>query len=62
MMNKNSTEVDIAPVLGEIITACNVRQAKPGHGACMKSMSRTNTMQGFTLTATEKCTLVVDLT
>ena len=29
------------------------------HGACM-SMSRTNTMQGLILTATEKCTLVVD--
>ena len=60
--NKNSAEVDIAPALGEITTVCNVGQAKPGHGACMKSTSRTYTMQGFILTTTEKCTLVVDLT
>ena len=31
--NKNSTEVDIAPAFGEITTACNVGQAKKGHGA-----------------------------
>ena len=60
-INKISVEVDIAPALGEITAACNVGQAKLGHGACMRSMSRTNTMQGFILTATEKCTLVVDL-
>ena len=40
---KNSTEGDIAPALGEMTTACNVGEAKPGHGACMKSLSRTNT-------------------
>ena len=31
--NKNSAEVDIAPAFGEITTACNVGQAKKGHGA-----------------------------
>ena len=65
-MNKNSGEVDIAPAMGEIynytITVCNVGQAKVCHGACIKSMSRTNTKQGFILTATDKCTLVVDST
>ena len=40
---KNSTEGDIAPALCEMTTVCNVGEAKPGHGACMKSMSRTNT-------------------
>ena len=35
--NKNSGEVDIAPAFGEITTACNVGQAKKGHGACLKS-------------------------
>ena len=64
--NKNSAEVDIAPAFGEITTACNVGQAKKGHGACLKSrqlvyapgqgscfksVSRTITMQGFILTA-----------
>ena len=34
---KNSVEVDIAPAFGEITTACNVGQAKKGHGACLKS-------------------------
>ena len=32
---KNS--VDIAPAFGEITTACNVGQAKKGHGVCLKS-------------------------
>ena len=59
---RNSTEVDIAPALDEIITVCNVGQAKLGHGACMESMSRTHTMLGYILTATEKCTLAVDST
>ena len=36
-INKNSAEVDIAPAFGEITTACNVGQAKKGHGACLKS-------------------------
>ena len=40
---KNSTEGDIAPALCEMTTVCNVGEAKPGHGACMKSMSRTYT-------------------
>ena len=68
---------NITPALGEITTACNVGQAKPGHGACMKSMSRTNTgaclkcvlrkttMQGFKLpaiTAVEKFTIFLDST
>ena len=35
--DKNSAEVDIAPAFGEITTACNVGQAKKGHGACLKS-------------------------
>ena len=60
--NKNSAEVDIAPALDEIITACNVGQAKSGHDACMESTARTNTMLGYIITATEKCTLVVDST
>ena len=30
---KNSAEVNIAPAFGEITTACNVGQAKKGHGA-----------------------------
>ena len=37
LANKNSAEVDIAPAFGEITTACNVRQAKKGHGSCLKS-------------------------
>ena len=43
-------EVDIEPALGEIIAACIVGQAKPGHDACIKSMSRTDSMQHFILT------------
>ena len=35
--NKNSAEVDIRPAFGEITKACNVGQAKKGHGACLKS-------------------------
>ena len=35
--DKNSAEVNIAPAFGEITTACNVGQAKKGHGACLKS-------------------------
>ena len=31
--DKNSAEVDIPPAFGEITTACNVSQAKKGHGA-----------------------------
>ena len=42
----------MAPAVVKIITGCNVGQAKQGHGACMKSMSRTNTMQDFILIAT----------
>ena len=38
--NTNSAEVDIAPAFGEISTACNVGQAKKGHGACLKSEQR----------------------
>ena len=37
MSYKNSAEVDIAPAFGEITTACNVGQAKQGHGECVKS-------------------------
>ena len=33
----NSEEVDIAPAFGEITTACNIGQAKKGHGVCLKS-------------------------
>ena len=36
-MHKNSAEVDIASASGKITTACNVGQAKKGHGACLKS-------------------------
>ena len=36
-INKNSAEVHIAPAFGEITTACNVGQARKGHGACLKS-------------------------
>ena len=35
--DKNSAEVDIAPAFGEITIACNVGQAKKGHGAYLKS-------------------------
>ena len=49
--NKNSAEVNIAPAIREITTACNVGQAKNGHDMCLKSESRTTTMQGFILTA-----------
>ena len=35
--DKNSAEVDIAPAFAEITTACNVGQAKKGHGACLKT-------------------------
>ena len=44
-IDKNSAEVDIAPALGE------KRSRAPGQGACLKSMSMTITMQGFTLAA-----------
>ena len=37
LANKNSAEVDIAPAFGVITTACNVGQAKKGHGVCLKS-------------------------
>ena len=37
LLYKNSAEVDIAPAFGEITTACNVGQAKKGHGAYLKS-------------------------
>ena len=67
--DKNSAEVDIAPAFGEITTACNVGQAKKGHGACLKSgqlvYARTITMQGFILTANtaaKKLTLFLDST
>ena len=35
-LDKNYAEVDIAPAFGEIITACNVGQAKKGHNVCLK--------------------------
>ena len=35
--DKNSAEVNIVPAFDEITTACNVGQAKKGHGACLKS-------------------------
>ena len=41
------------------------RSGAPVHGACMKSVSRTTTMQGCILAATsaaEKCTLFLDST
>ena len=41
------------------------RSRVPGHSACLKSMSRTITMQGLTLAAiiaTEKRTLMLDST
>ena len=41
------------------------RSMATGHSACLKSMSRTNTMQGLTfaaITATEKQTLMIDST
>ena len=43
--------VDIAPAFRDLTTACNVGQAKNGHGVCLKSVSRTTTMQGFILKA-----------
>ena len=41
------------------------RSRAPGQGACLKSKSRTITMQGFILTAisaAEKCTFIPDST
>ena len=38
----NSAEVDIAPAFGEITTACNVGQAKKGHGACYRCCREMN--------------------
>ena len=38
--DKNSAEVDISPAFGEITTACNVGQAKKGHGACIRGSAR----------------------
>ena len=59
---KSSMEGDIAPALCEMTTVSNVGEAKPGHGACIKSMSRTNTrpeqyiyMYRFLLHAFENC-------
>ena len=49
--NKISAEVNIASAFHDITTACNVGQAKNGHGVCLKSVSRTTTMQGFILKA-----------
>ena len=42
LLYKNSAEVDIAPAFGEITTACNVGQAKKGHGACYHSCREKN--------------------
>ena len=47
LKNKNSAEVNIAPAFGEITTACNVGQAKKGHGACLtKSVEREIKVKG----------------
>ena len=46
--------------IGRNNSSLQCRSSELGHGACMKSMSRCNTMQGFVLTATEKCILVID--
>ena len=61
-INKNSTEVDIAPAFGEITTACNVGQAKKGHGACLKSGQLVYARFHTAIAAAEKCTLILDLT
>ena len=40
------------------------RSRVPVHGACLKSLTKTITMQGFILpaiTAAEKCTLFLDM-
>ena len=45
--------------------ACKCRSGEPAHDVCLKSVSRTITMQAFTTTATtvaEKCTLFLDST
>ena len=49
--NKNAADVDIAPASGKIIKNMKYRSRAPGQGAQLKGMSRTITMQGFTLTA-----------
>ena len=45
-LNKNSAEVNIAPAFGEITTACNVGQAKKGHGACLKILQNFDKVSG----------------
>ena len=49
--NKNAAEVDIAPALGKITKNLKYRSRGPGQGMFRKGMSRTFTMQDFTLTA-----------
>ena len=51
IINKNAAEVDIAPASGKIIKNMKYRSRAQGQGAQLKGMSRTITMQGFTLTA-----------
>ena len=46
LKHKNSAEVDIALAFGEITTACNVGQAKKGHGVCLKSGPASRVCQG----------------
>ena len=44
--------VDIAPTLDKITKNVKYRLRAQGQGACLKGMSRTITMQGFTFAAT----------
>ena len=49
-LHKNAKEVDIAPALGKIIKNMKYRSRAPGQCVCLKGMSMTISMQGFTLT------------
>ena len=61
-LHKNSAEVDIAPAFGEITTACNVGQAKKGHGACLKSGQLVYARFHTAIAAAKKLTLFLDST
>ena len=56
--HKNSAEVNIAPASGKISKNIKYRSRSAGQGACLKGISRTITMQGFTaITDAEKTKL-----
>ena len=55
----------VTAVVHELLGQPLYMSRAPGHGACLKSVSRAIIMQGFILpaiTAAEKCTLFLDST